>query len=71
MSAAELALEAMKKQANTRAGFLENYSGDVNSSNVNDVEAAPCGNIPDEITQNDIDAGAKMIAGIEQGKERA
>jgi ATP-dependent Clp endopeptidase proteolytic subunit ClpP len=71
MSAAELALEAMKKQANTRAGFLENYSGDVNSSNVNDVEAAPCGNIQDEITQNDIDAGAKMIAGIEQGKERA
>ena len=65
MSAAELALEAMKKQAQAGTEFMKDASADAAASKAEDVEAVPCGSVQEEMDQNDIDAGAKLIAGIE------
>lgn len=65
MSAAELALAAMKKQAEAGTSFMSNLSEDTKSSGVEGVNSMPCGNAQDEMDQSDIEAGAKLIAGIE------
>lgn len=65
MSAAELALEAMKKHSLAGIQFLADSTKDVEESGVENVESVPCGDPDSEAEQNDIDAGAKLIAGIE------
>lgn len=65
MSAAELALAAMKKQAEAGISFMENLNEDTKNSGVEDVDSMPCGNPQDEMEQSDIEAGAKLIAGVE------
>lgn len=65
MSAAELALAAMKKQAEAGTSFMSNLNEDTKNSGVEGVDSMPCGNVQDEMDQNDIEAGAKLIAGIE------
>lgn len=65
MSAAELALEAMKKQAEAGISFMKNLNEDTKDSGVEDMDSMPCGNPQDEMEQSDIEAGAKLIAGVE------
>ena len=65
MSAAELALEALKAQEDAGAKFLNSVKNDADSSGVNNVTPQPNGNLPQvEEDKNDIAAGAALIAGI-------
>lgn len=65
MSAAELALEALKAQEDAGAKFLNSVKNDADSSGVNNVTPQPNGNLPQvEEDKNDIAAGAALIAGV-------
>lgn len=68
MSAAELALEAMKQQTKLGNQFVSNSEEDVKSSGVNLVAPVPNANMQEEMDQSDIAAGAALIAGIKEGE---
>lgn len=70
MSAAELALEAMRQQAKLGAQFMEGYRSDAESSGAKDIESLSAGNSQDEMEQNDIAMGAALIAGIGKGEKK-
>lgn len=64
MTAAELALEALKAQQDAGTNFLNQMNEDVNSSGVQNVTPQPNGNLPqEEQEKNDIAEGAALIAG--------
>lgn len=66
MSAGDLALEALKSQADVGAQFLKDVKDDVQNSGTNNVTPAPTGNLTaEEQAQADIAAGAALIAGIQ------
>lgn len=65
VSAAELALMAMRKQAELGKQFMSDSNDDVNESGVRDVASVPSGDMSMEMEQNDIAAGAALIAGVE------
>lgn len=66
MSAGDLALEALKAQADAGKQFLSNVQDDVQNSGTADVTPTPNGNLTaEEQTQADIAAGAALIAGIQ------
>lgn len=66
LSAAELALEALKAQKDAGAEFLNSAKEDAEKSGVAGVQAAPTNSNLDEAAQakEDINAGAKLIAGV-------
>lgn len=65
MSAGDLALEALKAQAEAGAQFLNNAKEDVKESGTAKVTPTPTGNITaEEQAKADIAAGAALIAGI-------
>ena len=66
LSAAELALEALKAQKDAGAEFLNSAKEDAEKSGVAGVHAAPTNSNLDEAAQakEDINAGANLIAGI-------
>lgn len=65
VSAAELALKAMRKQAELGKQFMSDSNDDVNESGVKNVVSVPSGDMSTEMQENDIAAGAALIAGIE------
>ena len=66
MSAAELALEALKAQKDAGAEFLNSLKEDARTSGTTGVQPAPTNSNLDDAAQakEDINAGAKLIAGI-------
>lgn len=68
MTAAELALEAMKQQARQGENFMKNSSEDIQKSGVGAVIPVPGAGMKEEMEQSDIMAGAKLIAGIKEGE---
>ena len=66
MSAADLALEALKAQKDAGATFLNNAKEDAKNSGVAGVQPAPTNSNLDDAAQakEDITAGANLIAGI-------
>lgn len=67
MSAADLALEALKAQEDAGAAFLASSKNDAKASGVSAVEPAPQGTMTEaEQSKADIAAGAALIAGITQ-----
>lgn len=68
MSAAQLALEAMKRQAELGAKFISDSREDLKKSGANGVTPAPNADMSEEISQEDIAAGAALIAGIKEGE---
>lgn len=66
MSAADLALEALKAQKDAGAAFLDHAKDDTNSSGVTGVHSAPTNSNLDDAAQaaEDVKAGANLIAGI-------
>lgn len=69
MTAAELALEAMRQQAKLGAQFMRDSQDDVKNSGVEDVVPTPSGDMQDELEQNDITAGALLLAGVQKGEK--
>lgn len=66
MSAAELALKALKAQKDAGAEFLNSLKEDARTSGVAGVQPSPTNSNLDDATQakEDINAGANLIAGI-------
>lgn len=65
MSAADLALEALKSQKDFEQTFLDNMKEDIQNSGVIKIEPAPTGNLSaEEQAKKDIMDGAALIAGI-------
>lgn len=65
MSAADLALEALKSQNDARQTFLNNMREDVRNSGSEEIAPAPNSNLSaEEQAQKDIMDGAALIAGI-------
>lgn len=65
MSAADLALEALKSQKDFGQTFLDNMKEDIQNSGVIKIEPAPTGNLSaEEQAKKDIMDGAALIAGI-------
>ena len=66
MSAAELALEALKAQKDAGEEFLNSAKDDAQASGVAGVQPAPTNSNLDDAAQakEDIQAGANLIAGI-------
>lgn len=70
MSAADLALEALKLQNDAGQTFLDNMKEDVKNSGVKEIAPAPNSNLSaEEQAQKDIMDGAALIAGIAPGTE--
>lgn len=70
MSAADLALEALKLQNDAGQTFLDNMKEDVKNSRANEIAPAPNSNLSaEEQAQKDIMDGAALIAGIAPGTE--
>lgn len=70
MSAAELALEAMKQQAKLGAQFMNDSGDDARNSGAEGVVPTPAGDMQGELEQNDIMAGAALLAGIREGGKK-
>nr|DAT31554.1 MAG TPA: Putative ATP dependent Clp protease [Caudoviricetes sp.] len=70
MSAADLALEALKAQKDAGASFLDRAKDDTNNSGVSGVHSAPTNSNLDDAAQaaEDVKAGANLIAGIVENK---
>ena len=66
MSAADLALEALKAQEDAGASFLNSAKEDTKTSGAEGVQPAPTNSNLDDAAQakDDIKAGANLIAGI-------
>lgn len=65
MSAGDLALAALKAQADAGSAYLQAMNKDVESSGANEVESLPNGNLSaEEQEKQDIANGAALIAGI-------
>ena len=66
MSAADLALEALKAQKDAGADFLNSAKEDAQASGVAGVQPAPTNSNLDDAAQakEDIQAGANLIAGV-------
>lgn len=66
MSAADLALEALKAQKDAGAAFLDSAKDDAQASGVAGVQPAPTNSNLDDAAQakEDITAGANLIAGV-------
>lgn len=69
MTAEQLALEAMKKQAKAGQQFLADSSDDTKGSGVNNVTPLPGKNMLEEMNDDDIAKGAELIVGTEEGGE--
>lgn len=70
MSAADLALEALKLQNDAGQTFLDNMKEDVKNSGAKEIAPAPNSNLSaEEQAQKDIMDGAALIAGIAPGTE--
>lgn len=70
MSAADLALEALKLQNDAGQTFLDNMKEDVKNSGAEAIAPAPNSNLSaEEQAQKDIMDGAALIAGIAPGTE--
>lgn len=70
MSAADLALEALKLQNDAGQTFLDNMKEDVKNSRAEAIAPAPNSNLSaEEQAQKDIMDGAALIAGIAPGTE--
>lgn len=70
MSAAELALEAMKQQTKLGAQFMKDSGDDTKDSGAERVVPTPTGDMQGELEQNDIMAGAALLAGIQKGEKK-
>ncbi len=71
MSAADLALAAMKQQAQLGIQFLANSKEDAENSGAAGVTPVPAGSPQQEEIMNDIKAGAMLLAGVgEEGEKK-
>ncbi len=68
MTAAQLALEAMKQQAKAGEQFMQNSEDDVKASGAKDVTPLPEKGIFEEMSASDIASGAALIAGTQEGE---
>ena len=64
MTAGDLALEALKAQKDAGSAFLNQMQADSQASGVNAVTPQPQAGTEAEQTKNDIEDGAKLIAGL-------
>lgn len=64
MTAGDLALEALKAQKDAGSAFLNQMQADNQASGVNTVTPQPQAGTEGEQTKNDIEDGAKLIAGL-------
>ena len=64
MTAGDLALEALKAQKDAGSAFLNQMQADSQTSGVNTVTPQPQAGTEAEQTKNDIEDGAKLIAGL-------
>ena len=68
MTAAQLALEAMKQQAKAGEQFMKDSEDDVKASGANEVTPLPGRGTAEEEEASDIAEGAALIAGTQKGE---